>query len=211
MNFYWYQHPHRSVQVFYLPRVSSCTYMCLLQGAHCSWTWCFLCHHSCLPCIRGTSKILHQFLKSRENWVCELYWFVSDFQKSTDSFLNFQPMFTEWTNEWPAYSLLFTFSTCKMGCEGQLPTHPSSHPYIHPSSHLPIWAGVMQSVRWKSNENSQAWREVPEQQIPEDLCLPLPLPKGLGQSQWKEHISLWCLRKKEIKNRETRETQICKL
>ena len=168
MNFYRYQHPHQSVQVFSLPRVSSFSYMCLLQGAHCSWTWCSLCHRSCLPCICGTSKLLHQFLKSRENWVCELYWFVSDFQRTT-WWISSQCLLSEQMNGL-AYSLLFTFSICRMGCEGQLPTRPSSHPSIHPasqpaihpSSHLPIWAGVMQSVRWKSNENSQGWREVPK-------------------------------------------------
>lgn len=138
MNFYEHQSPHQSVQVLSLPRVTL-PHMGVFwagEGGTLQLNLTFSVPLLYLPCIRGTEKILHQLLKTREHWVSELFQFTSDFQRTTWC-ISSQSSSSKQMKAL-ADSLLFTFSISKVGCEGQLPMHPSStSPSIYPSSIFP--------------------------------------------------------------------------
>lgn len=76
----------------------------------------------------------------------------------------------------------------------------------------------MQSVRWKGNETSNDWKDVPKQQIiiTKDLCLChsfafTSIQKTMKKSTKRTHSEIYgILEKKEIKNREKREKQMFK-
>ena len=140
MNFYEHQSPHQSVQVLSLSRVTL-PHMGIFWargwgGGTLQLNFTFSVPLLHLPCICGTKKILHQLLKTREHGVSELFQFTSDFQRTTWC-ISSQSLLSKQTKGL-ADSLLFTFSISKVGCEGQLPMHPSSTPpSIYPSSIFP--------------------------------------------------------------------------
>lgn len=106
-----------------------------------------------------------------------------EFPSSINSLLIFReplgefPANVSWVNEKLGWLALVYFFISKVGSEGQSPMCPSStpHPFIHHlSSHLPIQAGVMQSVSGKAMKIVKLERNSPKQQIPEDFYLLYP-------------------------------------